>query len=49
MQNIKYNGDLCLNFKPDGLMANHINDKLSDDQIELIKYNIKCFDTALNG
>lgn len=49
MQNIKYKGDLCLDFKPQGLMADHINDKLDDNQRELILYNINCFNFALNS
>lgn len=45
---IKYNGNLCLKEKPQGLMADNIDMQLSEAQINLINYNIKCFDQAIN-
>ena len=46
--NIKYNDTLGINFKPKGLMCDHINDDLNDTQIDLINYNIKCFRNIVN-
>ena len=42
------NGNLGLKYKPKGLMADHINDQLSNEQINLIEYNVECFKKAVN-
>lgn len=48
MNGLRYNGNLGLKYKPKGLMADHINDQLSDEQINLIEYNVECFKKAVN-
>jgi hypothetical protein len=40
---LKYCSELGLNEKPKGLLADNLNIKLTDDQYDLIKYNIKEF------
>lgn len=49
INNMTYNNTLGLKEKPKGLMAENMNIELTNDQVDLIMYNIKCFRKIVNG
>jgi len=46
---IKYSGDLGINEKPKGLLADNLHAHLESEAIDLIEYNINCFRKIVNG
>jgi len=49
IKGMRYAGDLGLNHKPTGLLADNLDIELTDDQRTLIDYNIKSFKQIING
>jgi len=49
IKNMKYSNEMGLNRKPVGLLADHLHTSITEDQRELITYNVKCFNKIVNG
>ena len=47
IKGMRYAGDLGLTIKPKGLLADHMEVKLDQDQLDLIDYNLQAFKTIL--